>query len=123
VNGSRLTAASDAHVEVTFRTDELTERGEPVKGNRGQFPRFTAKSCNFARPRGRPSALVNSDICLRFSLRQTPCVIVLNARGLALLRGSAVNLGESAAAQSASEQPLSGGTKIAVLFFGKTHEL
>jgi len=42
---SLATSGSDRHSKITFRTDELTDGGGQVKGNRGQFPRFTAKYC------------------------------------------------------------------------------
>jgi hypothetical protein len=44
--------SSDGHSEITFRTDELTDSGVQVKGNRGQFPRFTAKYCKLPRSTG-----------------------------------------------------------------------
>src|SRR5882757_4417636 len=80
-DGSRLSLAdfgSDRHSEITFRTDELTDDGVGVKGNRGQFPRFTAKYCKLPRLAGCGRRLVNSDICLRFRLLATRYVIVLN---------------------------------------------
>jgi hypothetical protein len=58
----------------------LTDGGVQVKGNRGQFPRFTAKYCKLPLTAGAQITLVNSVICLRFPLRETRYVIVLNQR-------------------------------------------
>jgi hypothetical protein len=80
----------------------LTDGGAEVKGNRGQFPRFTAEYCNL------PSlcSSVNSHICLRFRLRAIRHVIVLTQ----VLRFAARKTGTKAAA-AAHVAPPSAGTR------------